>query len=200
VRFRGDQNLHQAIVVAGPNGCGKTTFAREYQKTHGVSYLNADDIAEQLSSENMVEVRIRAGKIFLDRLAVQIQTKKSFIVESTLSGRTFIDYVHRMTKAAYKTTIVFIFLASSEACVARVRGRVRRGGHPVPESDIIRRYTRSCSNFWHLYRPLVDNWHLFYNGAAQFHEVAVGAGSDINVLDEVFFNKFIKIAGKKQNG
>jgi len=192
--------LSQVIVVAGPNGCGKTTFAREYQAVHGYPYLSADDIAEELAPGNLEKVRVRAGRLFLERLAAQINGKKSFIVESTLSGRSFESVIRKMTKAKYIVSVAFIFLTSAEACVARVHGRVQRGGHPVPDADIVRRYSRSCSNFWHLYRPLVDSWHLFYNGSAQFHEVAVGAGDETDVLDEGLFDRFVQIAGVSRNG
>jgi predicted ABC-type ATPase len=182
-------------VVAGPNGCGKTTFAREYQAVHGFPYLSADVIAEEMAPGNIDEVRVRAGRLFLERLAEQIERKDSFIVESTLSGLSFGGMIRKMTNAEYIVTVAFIFLGSAEACVARVYGRVQKGGHPVPVADIVRRYSRSCSNFWHVYRPLVDSWHLFYNGSAHFHEVAVGAGSETDVLDEGLFNRFIQIAG-----
>lgn len=163
---------------------------------HGYSYISADLIAEELSSGKLDEVRIRAGRLFHDRLSMQIKTGDSFLVESTLAGLSFQRFIQQMNNIKYITTIVFIFTGSVESCVARVRARVKKGGHHVPEADIERRFYRSCSNFWNLYRPLVHGWHLFYNGTAQFIDVAVGAGDDMDVLNERFLNRFVQIAGR----
>jgi predicted ABC-type ATPase len=65
-------------------------------------------------------------------------------------------FVRRAKLAGYLVTIVFIYLDSADTSVARVRERVRRGGHDVPESDIRRRFHRCFSNFWRIYREIAD--------------------------------------------
>ena len=40
---------------------------------------------------------------------------------------------------------------------------------------------------------MVDRWHLFYNGATQFHEVAAGAGDSTDILDETLYDVFVDI-------
>jgi predicted ABC-type ATPase len=72
---------------------------------------------------------------------------ESFVVETTLSGRTMRRLLSRARNAGFEITIVFIYLDSPDTCVARVRERVRGGGHNVPENDIRRRFYRSCANF-----------------------------------------------------
>ena len=186
----------QALVVAGPNGSGKTTFAREYLEQYPYPYISADVIAEGLS-ESIEEVRLEAGKRFLGRVTEQINKRESFVVESTLSGLTFKKKIHQLKESGYEVSIVFIFLGSVEACVARIQERVRKGGHPVPESDVRRRFARSVRNFWWEYRNLVDRWHLFYNGGVQFHEVALGEGESVEVRDEDLFELFLRIAGEE---
>jgi len=54
----------RAIIVAGPNGSGKTTFAREYCREHEMRYISADVIAERLDPKNLQKVAIQAGKLF----------------------------------------------------------------------------------------------------------------------------------------
>ena len=43
----------------------------------------------------------------------------------------------------------------------RVRQRVRKGGHAVPEADLRRRFLPSLRNFFLLYLPLADEALLF---------------------------------------
>jgi predicted ABC-type ATPase len=47
--------------------------------------------------------------------------------------------------------------------VRRVRQRVRKGGHSVPEADIRRRFTRSLKHLVEDYLPLADRWRIWDN-------------------------------------
>ena len=39
------------------------------------------------------------------------------------------------------------------------------GGHNVPEETINRRYHAGLKNFFNLYQPLADTWHIYDNSA-----------------------------------
>ena len=185
---------YRALVVAGPNGAGKTTFVHEYLATHSWRYISADVIAEGMESDSIDKVRLAAGKKFFRQIGAQIEGGGDFVVESTLSGVTFKEVMAQLRRAGYCISIVFIFLGSADLCVGRIRERVRKGGHDVPETDICRRFSRSIRNFWEEYRHLADSWHLFYNGGAQFHEVALGEGDSLEVRDEGLLDLFLGAA------
>ncbi|MFH0777494.1 MAG: AAA family ATPase [Candidatus Eisenbacteria bacterium] len=188
----------QAIVVAGPNGAGKSAFAYEYLESHRCRYVSADVIAEAMAGGSIDEVRVEAGRRFFECLGEEIRKGDDLVVESTLSGLTFKRVIAEMKDAGYSVTIVFVFLGSAEACVARIRERVLKGGHPVREEDVRRRFGRSIRNFWHEYRHLADNWHLCYNGGVQFHDVASGERARVDVRDEGLLDVFLGIIGKER--
>ena len=187
----------ESLIVAGPNGSGKTTFAKEYLETHDLEYLSADAIAEELGSGRLDEVRIQAGRTFFNRVLDRIGSGRDFLAETTLAGRSFLRILHQMKEQGYSTSIVFVFLESPSVCIARVRERVRKGGHNVPPEDIERRFHRSIRNFWSMYRNQVDRWHLVYNSSAQFKEVAIGDANGMTVKDDGLLNAFMKYTQEK---
>lgn len=185
------------IVVGGPNGSGKTTITRELQQIHGLPYFGADDIAEELAPGDWERVRVRvpAGRLWGQRVRACIGQGGSLLVESTLSGRTLLGLIEQARGAGYQVSVVLVFLESAEHCVARVQERIAKGGHPVPEADIRRRYRRSLANFWNLYRPRVDRWQLFCNSGDVPLEVAMGMVGVTEVFDETLFTLFQRLIG-----
>lgn len=181
------------IVVGGPNGSGKTTIARELQQAHGLPYLGADDIAEELAPGDWV--RVQAGRLWAQRVRACIGNGGSLLLESTLSGRTLLGLIEQARREGYQVSIVLMFLESAEHCVARVQERIAKGGHPVPEVDIRRRYRRSLANFWNHYRLRVDRWQLFCNSGDVPLEVAMGMVGETEVFDEALFTLFMSLMG-----
>ena len=56
-------------ILAGANGSGKNTIAKELLPAENISYVNADDIARELCPEDMQKVRIQVGKEVHFRIA-----------------------------------------------------------------------------------------------------------------------------------
>ena len=174
----------RVLVIAGPNGSGKTTFASEYLRNSDVQYISADALAADLAStpRDFDKVRIQAGRLFFAEIQRLIKTEQDFVVEVTLAGKGFERIIRQLKRTGYTVTIIFLFLESAEICIARVRNRVMAGGHHVPAEDIVRRFYRSKHNFWYTYKNLVDRWYLYHNSRKQTQEVAYGTASQSDVI------------------
>jgi predicted ABC-type ATPase len=59
-------------------------------------------------------------------------------------------------EAGIEVRIWYVGLTNAELHIARVRARVKRGGHDIPEERIRQRYTRTVSNLIQLMPKLTD--------------------------------------------
>ena len=114
----------QLLIVGGPNGSGKTTVAMQYASAEAIGYIGADVIAALIAPENPTSARVQAARQFIRSVDDAIVNKRSCVVESTLSGRSFRNCMLEARQNGYEITIVFVFVDSVDVCVARVAERV----------------------------------------------------------------------------
>jgi len=76
------------IILAGPNGSGKTTFARSFLPAEAdlPRFINADLIAAGLAPFAPETVATRAGRLMLEEIKLSARHGESFAFETTLSG------------------------------------------------------------------------------------------------------------------
>ena len=140
------------VIIAGPNGAGKSTFYEKVLKVYPLlkkaPSINMDNIAKEIANgDDPNKHLVDAGKIVIRELEKKLKSKKSFIYETTSSGRLHLKYMDRAKKAGFKIATIFIGLSSVELSHLRVQQRVREGGHNVPAEDIERRYPNIIKNF-----------------------------------------------------
>ena len=77
-------------IIAGPNGIGKTTFARQFLPYYADcrTFVNADLIAQGMPPFSPETSAFRAGRFMLDEINRLAQHQVDFGFETTLSGRT----------------------------------------------------------------------------------------------------------------
>ena len=178
-------------IIAGANGSGKSTLSRVLLPEDSICYVNPDDIAHELNPNDLNSVKLEAGRRALALAREYLDSGKSFAVESTLSGVGYARLIERARSLGYEITIAYIFVDSPEVCIARIAGRVKRGGHFVPDADVRRRYLRTRLNFANVYRMIADHWMLYYNGGSDISLVAHGNGS-INIICEERYAAFME--------
>lgn len=125
-------------LIAGCNGAGKTTFAKEFlpHEVKCLRFYNADELARGLSPRNPPAAAIKAGRLLIREIRESIGRKETFALESTLSGKTYVRLFENALSLGYQIEVHYLWLSSPEQAIARVRRRVRMGGHNVPVSDI----------------------------------------------------------------
>ena len=160
------------VIVGGPNGCGKTTFALRYSGMTSLEYLGADLIAKRLNPASPLTAAVSGGRLFSAELIAALNQGESLVVESTLSGLSLRKPIQLALDRGYLVKMVFVYLDAAATCLARVRERVAKGGHDVPQADIARRFSRSLRSFWQVYRLMASDWSLFYNGGRSGVRVA----------------------------
>ena len=153
----------EVLIIAGPNGAGKTTFAREFLPFEAAcpTFINADLIAAGLAPFQPEQAALRAGRLMLQLIAEQVERGESFAFETTLAARNYVKSIKAWRADGYRVRLFFLELPSVELAIARVAERVSQGGHSVPEAVIRRRFASGRLNFDHVYKPVVDEWHLY---------------------------------------
>lgn len=150
-------------------------------------FVNADTIAQGLSAYNPEGVAFEAGRVMLKRVHDLAEQRTTFAFETTLSSRSYAAWIRGLRQSGYVFNLLFLWLDSPELAIQRVEGRVRRGGHDVPEHVIRRRYFKGTRNFFTLYRSLAESWGVYDNsdfGNPQL--MAQGSGDNIQ---EVFLRE-----------
>src|SRR5438876_442454 len=78
---------------------------------------------------------------------------ESFAFETTCAGRAHAGFLGRCKAQAYQVIVLFFWLPTPEAALARVAKRVREGGHDVAAPTVRRRYWLGLKNLRELYMP-----------------------------------------------
>ena len=150
-------------VIAGPNGAGKTTFARVFlaNAAGGENFLNSDLLAAGLSPLAPGTMELRAGRLLLERWRELAAARANFAFETTMSGKSYAVMLRELKEHGYEIRIAYLWIDSVELSLRRIRQRVRKGGHNVPEGTVRRRRLPGIRNFFHRYFPLADETLLF---------------------------------------
>jgi predicted ABC-type ATPase len=154
------------LVIAGPNGSGKTTVTARLRASywsHGVEYLNPDDVArDRFGDWNSPEAVLKAAQWTDARREELLQAHAGLAFETVFSTESKVDFVQRAKDAGYFARVFFIGTNDPKINAARIAGRVIEGGHTVPIEKIISRYARSMANLSAAIR-LADRAYVFDN-------------------------------------
>jgi predicted ABC-type ATPase len=160
--------LPTITVLAGTNGAGKSSIGGAKLEAENAPFYNPDVETRVLLANNPTlspeEANATAWRIGKERLEAAIAEQTSFSFETTLGGATIARLLVKAHEAGLRVRVWYCGLSSVDLHITRVRARVRRGGHDIPEAKIRERYDKSRNNVCTIL-PSLDELMLYDNSA-----------------------------------
>lgn len=163
-------------IIAGCNGAGKTTASYTIlpEMLKCKEFVNADIIAKGISPFQPEKAAFEAGRVMLQRIQQLIDEEKTFAFETTLSTKSYKNIIKDCKAKGYKIMLLFFWVNSPNLAIRRIKLRVSKGGHYVPDNIVKRRYKRGLENFFKIFMPLCDYWLFVDNTALTTDYIADG--------------------------
>ena len=137
------------IVVAGPNGSGKTSITQQllmHEWMDGCVYVNPDFIArDDFGDWNAPDAVVQAARRAAEIRERCLSEGRSIAFETVLSAPDKMDFIRRARDAGFFIRLFFVGTDDPSINAKRVAMRVMEGGHDVPIPKIIGRYTKSLA-------------------------------------------------------
>lgn len=126
-------------IVGGLDGTGKSSLvgSLKMQTTELGKIIDPDKITASANG-NIIE----GARIAVNQIEDFILKGISFTQETTLTGLKTNVTVKRAKDAGYYIKLYYIGLDSVDESIWRIKNRVSKGGHDIPEADVRRRYEK----------------------------------------------------------
>ncbi|HEV3113213.1 MAG TPA: AAA family ATPase [Candidatus Binataceae bacterium] len=167
-------------LLAGPNGAGKSTCSALLFNLAGAvtEIVNPDEIARRLVPDAPEKAALQAGRLARRQIDELLRERRSFAVETTLSGQLHLQDINRAKSEDWNVGVVYVGLTSPSLALERVCQRTLMGGHDVPERDVRRRYARSLVNLGEI-GLVADALLVFDNSSANLKMLLVANGGQL---------------------
>lgn len=154
---------NKAIFYFGTNGSGKSTL-RSFNQDAVQIVIDSDHIAMQINPQNPRLADIDAGRKAIGLFRFAIKQHIDFSMESTLSGNSIIQRMKTAKGNGFYVHLNYIGVNSVEINLARVKARVKSGGHFIAEDVVKNRYQISLDNLF-LVLPYCDEIFIYDNSS-----------------------------------
>ena len=135
------------IVIAGPNGSGKTTITSKvlhHEWLEDAIYVNPDQIAQdKFGNWNDQDAVLQAAQYCEQLREDCLKNRQSLIFETVLSTTSKVNFIKRAKEAGFFIRLFFVSTESPLINASRVAARVMEGGQDVSIMKIISRYAKS---------------------------------------------------------
>lgn len=153
-------------IIAGVNGAGKSVFYHSEETDYSVLgiRINVDELIETEYGNkwNDIKIQMKASRKIIERINNCLSEGLNFNQETTLSGKSIIKTIKKAKSIGYTINLHYIGIESPELAIKRVKERVRRGGHGIPDETIRKRFYKSLENLQEVL-TLCDNLYIYDN-------------------------------------
>ncbi|CAM5188533.1 hypothetical protein CDEF62S_04703 [Castellaniella defragrans] len=153
-------------VLAGVNGAGKSSVGGSILTRAGLAWYNPDAFAREVAAAlhcSPAQTNAIAWQEGVRRLDAAIMQGAPFAFETTLGGHTIAQRLHDVA-STHDVLLWYCGLESVELHLARIRARVKRGGHDIPEQKVRERWFSSRANLIGL-MPALAHLRVYDNSA-----------------------------------
>lgn len=135
-------------IFSGVNGVGKTTMYKSvyYDENKDEKRINTDEMVASIGSWSDSNLQMKCAREAVKLIREYINNGISFNQETTLTGNSIVKNIINAKEKGFYVVINYIGVESPEIAKERVKIRVSKGGHGIPDEDIERRYYESLKN------------------------------------------------------
>lgn len=149
--------------------------------------INPDLLAKRIRDQEGLDL-VPANMAAVERierwLYASIDTHQTIGVETVLSTDKFRKLVKHAKSRGFMVNLIYVYLETVELNIERVRTRVRKGGHDVPEDRIRARRLRSFDQFGWFFTQ-ADRADVFDNSGATPRRVLAKRGLQTIAYDRI---------------
>ena len=126
-------------IIGGVNGVGKSSLSGvlEAESSDLGTIIDTDKITAKLGGD-----RIKGGKTAVKLIEDCLAKGGDLTQETTLSGVRTLKTIRKARELDYFIRLYYVGVSSSDESIERIKNRVRKGGHDIPEDDVKRRYSK----------------------------------------------------------
>ncbi len=168
------------ILLAGVNGSGKSTFVKEEPELFKEMHIINPDAIQKNKQLSIFQ----AGKEAITQAKTFIDLQQSFLIETTLSSQQPLILLKKAKAKGYKTEIVYMIIDGISSSKERIKARVIKGGHDIPEDALNRRYERSFNNLIKA-SFYADVIHIYDNSKNKRRKILSITDRTLSLYDEV---------------
>lgn len=185
------------VIFAGVNGAGKSTLYNTIIPDLDLGIrINTDEIVRNIGDWRNNQDQVKAGRMALNLRKECIEKNISFNQETTLTGKNILKAIKEVKEKGYTIHLYYVGVESSDIAKKRVKNRVLKGGHDIPDDVIEKRYVETLENLKEIL-PLVDYAKIYDN--TEKYKLCYGkfSNSYIKVYDKVpnWLDKILKEIG-----
>lgn len=163
--------MKKYVIIAGVNGAGKSTLYQINDSLKKIPRVNVDEIVREFGDWKNRKDMFVAGKIAVKKISEYMHDGVTFNQETTLCGKAILRNILKAKEMGYFIELHYVGVDSVQIAKDRVKYRVEKGGHGVPENDIEKRYIETFQQLNTILKEC--NLIAFYDNTEVFRRFAI---------------------------